>query len=39
MGQLSASHLIVILLGVAMWVGAAWVIVAAARKMFGRRRD
>lgn len=41
MGQLSTGHLMVILLSIVMWVGAAWVIVIAARKMglFGRRRD
>jgi hypothetical protein len=39
MGQLSANHLLIILVSIAMWVGAAWVIVIAARKMglFGRR--
>ena len=39
MGQLSASHLGIIVISIAMWVGAAWVIVIAVRKMglFGRR--
>ncbi len=39
MGQLSAGHLVIILLSLAMWIGAAWVVVIAARKMglFGRK--
>lgn len=39
MGQLTASQLVVILLSVAMWVGAAWAVVIAGRKMglFGRK--
>ena len=39
MGQLSAAHLGIIVLSIAMWVGAAWVIMVAVRKMglFGRR--
>ena len=40
MGQLSLTHLLIILVSIAMWVGAAWVIVVAARKMglIGRNR-
>jgi hypothetical protein len=39
MGQLSAGHLVIILVSIAMWIGAAWVVVIAARKMglFGRK--
>lgn len=39
MGQLSASQLIVILLSIAMWIGAVWVIIIAARKMGLFRRS
>lgn len=40
MGQLSSAQLFIILISVAMWVGAAWAIVIAARKMglIGRKR-
>ena len=39
MGHLTTGHLALILLSIVMWVGAAWVILVAARKMglFGRR--
>jgi hypothetical protein len=39
MGQLSAGHLAIILISIAMWIGAAWVVVIAGRKMglFGRK--
>jgi hypothetical protein len=39
MGQLSLGQLIVILLSFAMWIGATWAVVIAARKMglFGRK--
>jgi hypothetical protein len=39
MGQLSLGQLAIILLSVAMWVGAAWAIIIAVRKMglFGRK--
>ena len=41
MGQFSISHILVLLLSIAMWVGAAAVIVVALRRMglFGRRRN
>ena len=41
MGQYSISHILVLLLSIAMWVGAAAVIVVALRRMglFGRRRN
>ena len=39
MGHIGAGHLGIILISIAMWVGAGWVIVVALRKMglFGRR--
>lgn len=39
MGQVSASHLALILLSIATWIGAAWVVIIAGRKMglFGRK--
>lgn len=39
MGQLSVGQILVILLSIAMWIGAAWAIIIAARKMglFGRK--
>lgn len=40
MGHYSTSHLVILLLSIAMWVGAAAVIIYAVRRMglFGRRR-
>jgi hypothetical protein len=40
MGQLGVGHLAIILISLAMWVGAGWVIVIAVRRMglFNRRR-
>lgn len=39
MGQISLSHVLVLLLSIAMWIGAAAVIIFAMRRMglFGRR--
>lgn len=39
MGQFSLTHILVLLLSIAMWIGAAAVIVFAMRRMglFGRR--
>jgi hypothetical protein len=40
MGQVSAGHIVLILISIASWIGAAWVVVVAARKMglFNRKR-
>ena len=40
MSHISASHIVILLLSIAMWVGAAAVIVYAIRRMglFGRRK-
>lgn len=39
MGQISLSHVLILLLSIAMWIGAAAVIIFAMRRMglFGRR--
>jgi hypothetical protein len=39
MGQVSTGHLALILLSIATWIGAAWVVIIACRKMgiFGRK--